>query len=361
MASRGNSRGPLLLLNRFDELDFGRPLRTRAHGHTYIYTYIYLQNTRAVHTSGRTALFSRKSGFLRTRTMVAHIRTRAHGHEILCRSRTVDIFTRGDPKPPPPQRPPQVFPSRAVDRTSRVFPVPIARARPHRRCTTNIHTRFPFSRSIRLHRHRILFRGPVQVIIRNETQKNRTARRRKKKKKTIVLINVSVVRVAQKDVLRLTREQAAELYSEHATQLYFARLTEHMSSGPVVVYALAKKNCVDEWRRLIGPADVSFARRYFPVSLRAVYGTELGTAPVANAFHGSDSPAAAKREIRFFFPDSTCAFLPSPSTSSSRACVCVCFSTVRRLVVVDKRSERRVYDVVRVHRFDRDTVFGSSF
>lgn len=105
-------------------------------------------------------------------------------------------------------------------------------------------------------------------------------------------------------MLRLTREQAAEFYNEHSLKLYFHRLIEHMSSGPVVVYVLTKKNCVDEWQRLIGPADVSFAKQYFPVSLRAVYGTEPGTDPVANAFHGSDSPDAAKREIQFFFPNS---------------------------------------------------------
>lgn len=36
----------------------------------------------------------------------------------------------------------------------------------------------------------------------------------------------------------------------------------------------------------------------FPISLRALYGTD-GT---ENATHGSDSPASAAREIKFFFP-----------------------------------------------------------
>lgn len=108
----------------------------------------------------------------------------------------------------------------------------------------------------------------------------------------------------QKDVLRLSREQAAEFYRDHESELYFPRLVDHMSGGPIAVYVLAKRDCVDEWRRLIGPADVCSAKRCFPVSLRAVYGTESTEAPVANAFHGSDSRAAAKREIRFFFPNS---------------------------------------------------------
>lgn len=106
-------------------------------------------------------------------------------------------------------------------------------------------------------------------------------------------------------MLRLSRDQAAEFYDEHALAPYFPKLVDHMSEVPIVVYVLSKRNCVEEWLRLIGPANVSHAKRLFPVSLRAIYGTELGPDPVANAFHGSDSPATAEREIKFFFPNST--------------------------------------------------------
>jgi len=105
-------------------------------------------------------------------------------------------------------------------------------------------------------------------------------------------------------VLRLTREQAAEFYDKHSAEMYFTGLIDHMSSGPIVVYVLTKKNCIEEWQRLIGPADVGCAKRYYPVSLRAIYGTETSPmVPVRNAFHGSHSPSEAKREIRFFFPN----------------------------------------------------------
>uniref|UniRef100_A0A2S2QNG5 Nucleoside diphosphate kinase n=1 Tax=Sipha flava TaxID=143950 RepID=A0A2S2QNG5_9HEMI len=88
-----------------------------------------------------------------------------------------------------------------------------------------------------------------------------------------------------------------------------------MSGGPIAVYVLAKRDCVQEWRRLIGPANVCTAKQRFPFSLRAVYGTESTAAPVANAFHGSDSPTAAKREIRFFFPNSKLATAAPPLCS----------------------------------------------
>lgn len=104
-------------------------------------------------------------------------------------------------------------------------------------------------------------------------------------------------------MLHLTEEQTAEFYREHELELYFPRLVDHMSSGPIAVYVLEKTNCVREWQQLIGPANVRDAKKHFPLSFRALYGTEMSSAPVANAFHGSDSPTAAKREIRFFFPN----------------------------------------------------------
>lgn len=109
--------------------------------------------------------------------------------------------------------------------------------------------------------------------------------------------------------MRLNREQAAEFYGNLAFEMYFPRLIDHMSGGPIVVYVLTKRDCVEEWRRLIGPTNVSYAKQYFPVSLRAIYGEEAGKVSVANAFHGSDTRSAAEREIRFFFPNSIFIYL----------------------------------------------------
>lgn len=49
----------------------------------------------------------------------------------------------------------------------------------------------------------------------------------------------------------------------------------------------------------MGPTDVSVARTQFPKSIRAQFGTNV----TRNAVHGSDSPASATREIKFFFPN----------------------------------------------------------
>ena len=134
-----------------------------------------------------------------------------------------------------------------------------------------------------------------------------------------------------------------------------------MTSGPVYALVLAKQNAIKEWRSLMGPTNSNTARTEKPkrysileqlqimlqkvglqtfscrqelyvslysllfdhvlvfaveiavlgnkvyiYSLRALYGTD-GT---QNATHGSDSPASAAREIRFFFPQLTQVDMP---------------------------------------------------
>lgn len=105
-------------------------------------------------------------------------------------------------------------------------------------------------------------------------------------------------------MIHLRKEETAHFYQEHTAQLYFTNLVEYISSGPIVVYVLMKKNCIDEWKRLIGPANVKFAKKYHPFTLRAIYGVESENFLVKNGFHGSENRHAAQKEILFFFPNS---------------------------------------------------------
>jgi nucleoside-diphosphate kinase len=72
-----------------------------------------------------------------------------------------------------------------------------------------------------------------------------------------------------------------------------------MSGGPIVALCLAKTDAIKDWRSLMGPTNTQTARESSPHSLRARFGTD-GT---QNATHGSDSPASAARELKFFFPN----------------------------------------------------------
>lgn len=86
----------------------------------------------------------------------------------------------------------------------------------------------------------------------------------------------------------------AQFYEEHEGKDFYPRLIEYMASGPVVAFQLANSSesdvsVVAKWRAAIGPTNCTSG-------LRKKYGT--GTS--RNAFHGSDSDAAAQRELALF-------------------------------------------------------------
>lgn len=56
--------------------------------------------------------------------------------------------------------------------------------------------------------------------------------------------------------LQMTSEQISEFYCNNYDAADFAHLVAYMSSGPIVVHVLAKKEAVQEWRLLMGPAKV---------------------------------------------------------------------------------------------------------
>lgn len=98
--------------------------------------------------------------------------------------------------------------------------------------------------------------------------------------------------------LTLSEEQAGAFYAEHRGKAFFGQLTSYMSSGPIEALVLSKPAAIKCWRALMGPTNSARARVEAPQSLRARFGTDN----TKNATHGSDSPASAAREIRFFFP-----------------------------------------------------------
>lgn len=66
---------------------------------------------------------------------------------------------------------------------------------------------------------------------------------------------------------------------------------QFVSSGPVVAMELMGDEAVSIWRKLLGPAESSLARKEAPQSARAQFGTD----GIKNVGHGSDSLAAAAR------------------------------------------------------------------
>lgn len=106
--------------------------------------------------------------------------------------------------------------------------------------------------------------------------------------------------ILQKRRVHMTPEQVSDFYAEHFGKLFFPNLVAYMSSGPVIVYALAREKAISYWREMLGPTNSIKARDTHPDSLRAIYGTDNQR----NGVHGSDSYRSSEREIRFFFHDS---------------------------------------------------------
>ncbi len=94
----------------------------------------------------------------------------------------------------------------------------------------------------------------------------------------------------------LTLKEAEGFYEEHRGRGFFPELVAFMSSAPVVMMVMRGENAVSRVRELMGATD----------PLEAKEGTirkEIGLNKGENSVHGSDSPASAAREIKYFFPE----------------------------------------------------------
>ena len=92
----------------------------------------------------------------------------------------------------------------------------------------------------------------------------------------------------------LSSAKAQGFYAEHQGKPFFEDLIKFMTSGPCLLQVLEGENAINLNRELMGATNPKDAgegtiRRDFAESIDA------------NAVHGSDSPASAKREIEFFF------------------------------------------------------------
>ncbi len=99
--------------------------------------------------------------------------------------------------------------------------------------------------------------------------------------------------IAQKRV-RWTKAQAETFYEEHKARPFYGELTSFMTSGPVVVQVLEGENAIAKYREVMGATDPAEAA---DGSIRKLFAVSKGE----NSTHGSDSPAAAAREIALNF------------------------------------------------------------
>jgi len=94
--------------------------------------------------------------------------------------------------------------------------------------------------------------------------------------------------------LRLDRATAERFYAVHKERPFYRSLVEYMTSGPVVVAAVAGEDAVTRYRTLIGATDPAKAN---PGTIRQLYGESIER----NVVHGSDSVENGLIETAFFF------------------------------------------------------------
>ncbi|XP_017774198.1 PREDICTED: nucleoside diphosphate kinase 6 [Nicrophorus vespilloides] len=114
-------------------------------------------------------------------------------------------------------------------------------------------------------------------------------------RRMILAADFKVVRSERK---RLSLPDAERFYSEHEGKFFYNRLTTFMTSGPIDLYILARRDGIKEWRKLMGPTKVFRTQFFEPETIRG----KFGLSDTRNATHGSDSDESAKKEIGLFFP-----------------------------------------------------------
>ena len=102
------------------------------------------------------------------------------------------------------------------------------------------------------------------------------------------------LKVAGAKFARLSKEKTEGFYIEHKERPFFGSLVNFMTSGPVLLLVLEGENAIAANREIMGATDPSKAA---PGTIRKDFADNIE----ANAVHGSDSSAAAEREIAYFF------------------------------------------------------------
>jgi nucleoside-diphosphate kinase len=102
------------------------------------------------------------------------------------------------------------------------------------------------------------------------------------------------LKVVASKMKQLSKAEAEGFYAEHKERGFFGDLVAFMISGPVVVQVLEGENAIARNRELMGATNPKEAAAG---TIRADFAESID----ANAVHGSDSEAAAAREISYFF------------------------------------------------------------
>lgn len=97
-------------------------------------------------------------------------------------------------------------------------------------------------------------------------------------------------------LIQIEAELAHKHYAEHEGKPFFNGLVEYITSGPVVVLAIAGDNVIEMIRNMVGATNPAKAA---PGTIRGDYAVSIGR----NLIHASDKPESGEREVQTFFQE----------------------------------------------------------
>jgi nucleoside-diphosphate kinase len=95
-------------------------------------------------------------------------------------------------------------------------------------------------------------------------------------------------------LVQINEELARSHYAEHEGKGFFNSLVEYITSGPVVVLAVAGENVIEMVRNMVGATNPLKAA---PGTIRGDFAVSIGR----NLIHASDKPESGEREVQNFF------------------------------------------------------------
>jgi len=110
----------------------------------------------------------------------------------------------------------------------------------------------------------------------------------------IAVFEKNGLRISAAKLAKLSKEKAEGFYIEHKERPFFGELVNFMTSGPVLLMVLEGDNAVAKNREIMGATNPANAAEG---TIRKLFAKSVGE----NSVHGSDSQAAADREIAYFF------------------------------------------------------------
>ena len=95
-------------------------------------------------------------------------------------------------------------------------------------------------------------------------------------------------------LVQMDEALARKHYAEHEGKPFFPGLVSYITSGPVVVMAIAGDNIIEMIRTTVGTTNPAKAA---PGTIRGDYAVTIGR----NLIHASDKPESGEREVQNFF------------------------------------------------------------